>query len=70
MRDVRSHGEGTVYRRPKEGRWVATVSLGGGRRRSRYTKSKADALAALRDLQRDVELDRDPRGLTLRDLAS
>lgn len=67
MRHVRSHGEGTVYRRPKEGRWVATVSLGGGRRRSRYTKSKADALAALRDLQRDVELDRDPRGLTLRD---
>src|SRR4051812_29834282 len=64
---VRSHGEGTIYRRPKEGRWVATVSLGGGRRRSRYAKTRDEAKAALRDMLRDIALDRDPRGLTLAD---
>lgn len=65
MLDVRSHGEGTIYQRPKEGRWVAVVSLGGGRRRSRYAKTKAEAKVALTSMLRDIELDRDPRGLTV-----
>lgn len=67
MLDVRSHGEGTIYERRKEGRWVATVSLGGGRRRSRYAKTRAEAKVALTSMLRDIELDRDPRGLTVGD---
>lgn len=67
MPDVRSHGEGTIYRRPKEGRWVATVSLGAGRRRSRYVKTRDEAKVALASMLRDIDLDRDPRGLTVGD---
>lgn len=51
MRDVRGHNEGSIFPR-KDGRWVAAISLGDGRRATRYAKSKAEARDRLRELQR------------------
>ncbi len=41
----RANGEGTVYKR-KDGRWVASVTLPDGKRKSFYFKTKAEAIAA------------------------
>jgi len=48
---MRGHGEGTIYRRESDGRWVAAVSLDDGTRRCRYTKTRKLAVDALKDLQ-------------------
>lgn len=55
----RGHGEGSIYRRA-DGRWVATISLGGGKRKS-FTgttrKAVAERLtAALRDRDRGLPI--------------
>ena len=63
MATVRGHNEGSLFRR-KDGRWVAVVSMANGRR-SRSARSKAEALAHLRELlrQRDESIRVDPRSL-------
>lgn len=53
------NGEGSIFKLPN-GKWKAVVNLGWTpngkrRRRSRTTKSRADAAAALRDLQNKVD---------------
>jgi integrase len=62
MTSVRSHNEGSLFCRGRDKRWVATVSMPDGRRRSRSAKSKAEGLANLRELlrQRDQAIPRDP----------
>ncbi len=45
----RGHREGSLYQR-RDGRWVAAVSDGSGRRVCRYRRSRAEADAALADL--------------------
>src|SRR5215510_5476343 len=59
-RAARGKGEGSVYGR-RDGRWVAQVEAGrlpsGRRRYSRVTcRTKKEALAALRDLQRQADM--------------
>lgn len=49
----RTYGSGAVYQRGSDKRWVAVVRVG-GRRRSAYRHSKAEAKAALADLWRDA----------------
>ncbi len=44
---MRSHGEGTISQR-KDGRWQAQISLGGGKRRTYYGKTKAEVREKLR----------------------
>lgn len=63
MATVRGHNEGSLFRR-KDGRWVAVVTMAGGRR-SRSARSKAEALAHLRELlrQRDAQVPVDPRNV-------
>ena len=43
----RAYGEGSVYQR-KDGRWVATIMLDDGKRKSFYRHSHAEAVLALR----------------------
>ena len=52
MRAMRGHNEGSLFRRGRDGRWVASVTMPDGRRRSRSAESKTDAVALLRDLKR------------------
>lgn len=50
-------GEGSIYRRGSDGRWVATISRGPRERRqtvTRYARSKAEAQLALADLKASV----------------
>src|SRR5262249_18181717 len=44
---------GSVYQRAGDGRWVAAMSLGGGRRVTRYARSEREAKAVLQALQRE-----------------
>lgn len=54
----RGHGEGSVYRRSSDGRWIGVVDLGhsGGKRRRRSVTAatKRQCLAKLRELQADM----------------
>jgi integrase len=56
----RANGEGTVYQRTSDDRWVGSIDLGyaGGRRRRRYVTAptQAEAVAKLRELRRQVDL--------------
>lgn len=63
MPAVRGHNEGSLFRRTRDGRWVAIVTMPDGRRRSRSAASKTEAGAHLRELlrQRDAAVTRDPR---------
>jgi integrase len=47
-----SGGQGTVYRRASDGRWVAAVRLPGGKRLWRYAGSEREARARLSELLR------------------
>jgi len=56
----RSHNEGSVYQDKSTGRWIAQVSAGyddrGKRKRiKRKTRTKTEAIAKLRELQRQLE---------------
>lgn len=64
MLTMRGHNEGSLFRRTRDRRWVATVTMPDGRRRSRSADSKTEAVTLLRDLmrQRDQALE-DPRRL-------
>src|SRR5689334_10480826 len=59
MPNVRGHGEGSLFRRSRDGRWVASVTMPDGRRRSRSAALKSDAVTLLRDLlrQRDHSIE-------------
>jgi very-short-patch-repair endonuclease len=48
---MRGHGEGTVWQRKSDKRWVAQISLHDGRRRSKVAKTRTEAFAKLRELQ-------------------
>jgi len=41
---MRSHNEGTVYYDPKRDRWIAQISIGPGKRKKIYCKSKQEAV--------------------------
>ncbi len=55
----RANNEGSIYRRSKDGRWVAAVHLGhqDGRRvrEAMYARTQAEARKLLRDAQREPE---------------
>ncbi|HEV8176862.1 MAG: site-specific integrase [Propionibacteriales bacterium] len=59
MSGRRGHGEGSIYRRASDGRWVGVLDLGwsGGKRRRRtvYGKTRGAVAAALTALQRSQE---------------
>jgi integrase len=65
MANVRSHNEGSLFLRSRDRRWVASVTMSDGRRRSRSAASKAEGAAALKELlrQRDQSVAVDPRSL-------
>lgn len=67
MPNVRGHGEGTLFRRKRDGRWVAMVTMPDGRRRSASAKSKDGGVVQLRELlrQRDQAIPADPRSVRL-----
>jgi len=46
----RANGEGTIYQR-KDGRWVAALTLGAGKRKYFYRRSQAEAVLALQQAQ-------------------
>jgi integrase len=51
---IRGHHEGSIFQRT-DGRWVAMLSLEGGKRKSLYGKSRMEAQRKLAAAQRDVE---------------
>ncbi len=59
----RSHGEGAIYRRASDKRWVGALDLGygGGKRRRKtvYGNTEREVVAALRDLRRSADAGRD-----------
>ena len=68
----RGHGEGGVYRRQSDGKWVGSVTTGRTgegkqRRRTVYGATKAEALAKLRELrnQHDAGTLAEPSSLTV-----
>lgn len=65
MPSVRGHREGSLFRRSRDNRWVAMVTMPTGRRRSASAASKTEGVALLRELlrQRDAEVAQDPRRL-------
>ena len=46
----RANGEGSIYQR-KDGKWVAALTLGAGKRKYFYCRSQADAVLALQQAQ-------------------
>jgi hypothetical protein len=55
----RANHEGSIYRRTKDGRWVAAIHLGyrDGRRvrKAMYARTQAQARQLLREAQRECE---------------
>ena len=54
MPAVRAHNEGSLFRRKRDGRWVAMVTMADGRRRSASAASKTEGVALLRDLRDEM----------------
>lgn len=54
---MRGHNEGSLFRRKRDGRWVAMVTMADGRRRSAVSPKRAQAVILLAELirQRDAE---------------
>jgi len=50
----RDRGEGSVFQR-KDGRWVAQIELGDGKRKQYYLKTRKEAVEKLRKAQRELE---------------
>ncbi len=51
----RGHNEGSVYYVPDRDRWVAEVSLGPGKRKKFYCKSKQEATRKKNEALRELE---------------
>lgn len=68
----RGHGEGSVYKRKSDGLWAASISVGGGTRKTFYGKTRKEVQAKLTDaLQalkqgRAIGDSRQPFGMFLR----
>jgi hypothetical protein len=67
MPTVRGHNEGSLFLRSRDNRWVASVTMPNGRRRSMSARSKTEGVQALRELlrQRDAAVPQDPRHVRL-----
>lgn len=50
----RANGEGTVYQR-NDGRWVASITLGNGKRKSVYCKTQQEAVKAARKVHQEKD---------------
>lgn len=53
MAGKRSHGEGTIFKRERDGRWVAQLTLANGRRKTFTAATQAEARARLNAARRD-----------------
>lgn len=51
---ARGNNEGSIYRRQRDGLYVAALTLPGGRRRAYYGKTRAEAAAKLTEAQTDL----------------
>jgi len=51
----RGNGEGSIYQRQKDGRWVGAVTLANGKRKAVYGATYQQAKTKLREAQRDQE---------------
>jgi integrase len=51
----RGHGEGSIYQRESDGRWVAVLSLPNGKRRYLYGKTRREVARQLASAQRDLQ---------------
>lgn len=51
----RGHNEGAIYQRSSDGRWVGTLSLPNGKRKSFYGGTRKEASDKMRQAQRDQE---------------
>src|SRR5947209_343086 len=51
----RGHNEGSVYYVPERDRWVAEISMGPGKRKKFYCKTKQEALKKKNDALRELE---------------
>jgi integrase len=63
----RGSGEGSIFQRRSDGRWVAAITMPGGRRRNFYGRSQAEALAKKADATQQLSsgLPIPPERLTL-----
>lgn len=64
----RGRGEGGVYKRASDGRWVGAIRLEGGRRRTVTARTKSEVLRKLHDLRTQLDTGLVPapgRGMTL-----
>jgi integrase len=52
----RGNGEGTIYQRQSDGKWCASVSLDGGRRKVLYGKTRQEVARKLTSAMRDVQM--------------
>ncbi len=64
---MRGKNEGALYKRKSDGRWVGSVTLGGGKRSTVYARTRPEAAQKLRDLlkQRDDGLPLAPTKATV-----
>lgn len=51
----RQRGEGSVFKRASDGRWVGRLDLGNGKRRTIYGRTQADVVTKLRAARREAE---------------
>ncbi|MFT4040963.1 MAG: tyrosine-type recombinase/integrase [Thermomicrobiales bacterium] len=51
----RGHNEGAIYQRSSDGRWVGTLSLPNGKRKSFYGETRKEAADRMKQAQRDQE---------------
>jgi integrase len=56
---MRGHNEGSVYRRKRDGRWMATVTMPNGRRRSRLAPADDNTRAGARRVNEELLDERD-----------
>lgn len=62
----RGNGEGSIYRRAADGRWVAAITWPTGRRQKWYAKSRTEAAAKLAEAARAQGIDRSGAGMRMR----
>lgn len=55
MATRRQRGEGSVFKRASDGRWVGRIDLGNGKRRTVYGRTQAEAVKKLKDARKDVD---------------
>ncbi len=62
----RGNGEGSIYRRAADGRWVAAITWPTGRRQKWYAKTRTEAAAKLAEAVRAQGVNRSGAGFRLR----